>query len=173
MSLIKTKIKQLETHVTADVLTVDWATLDSDFSPPPMTSRRTLGPWQLGPCVEIPNLPSTSSHGLGSRLGGPSKVVWSVAGVRLCCWSVLLISVNFCSFAASFVCIWFHLINSSFPSMYVLHWKSFLFNVEASSESDANSEASSSSVLFMTLLVLLGYSWLSLLHPEPWLGSEK
>ena len=102
--------------------TVDWATFGSVFSPPPVTSRRTLGPWQLVPSVEIPNMPSTSFHRLGSRLDGLAKVAWSSvlasgAAAVLFCW--FLCSVYVVGFPCSFFCIYSSMINSS-PFLAVL-----------------------------------------------------
>ena len=71
---------------------VNWATLVSVFRPPPVTSRRALGSWWLGPCAEIPKLPSTSSNGFGSRLGELAKVACSM--VRSCGLLELVVLVD-------------------------------------------------------------------------------
>ena len=50
----------------------------------PVTVRRTLGPWQQGPCMEIPFLPSMSSQRLRPDLAGSGKVGWSPGLIRVC-----------------------------------------------------------------------------------------
>ena len=73
---------------TLSGLSADYTTLGCDYWMLLVIVRKVLGPWQQGPCMEIPLLPSKSSQGSRFGLVGPVKVAWSAVPVSCCCMSV-------------------------------------------------------------------------------------